>query len=708
MRLGWATVVCASAGAGLLFMGTARSAAAAESRAREVPADSTALEVSPGSLDASGPGQDGPAPGEDSTYAPESSVFEQLQAGGEFDPELARRVLDESGSLLDGVYLPDAADPALLEELSLRYALLAELDRRIAQEDALKISSVARGEREPDSAGTSLGELAAAGRELSSSDLARLAQQSPGPGGYRYWRDEIGGMMARIDSYLVEVGWDNKKRSGKYDPLMNELHKSVFPIEDRKDFISRYIDGGNQARGLFEDECGDKEYKRREWDFSGEITFNSGEGSFNKEEQQAFSLEQRLKMPSGKEFSFYQRYDLDHSYVDSSTLSIGGEQKLPDLLWNGKLRLKEEFRLYTDRNASFNNRQDGLFQLDFDPNWAGGRWKADIAYKYNIKEYETFSPRSYRQNRAKLKLEHQFSKDLSASVHASNDDYTYSFGSNRGNTKRELGGEAQWQVNDQLSLSTSVEHEEKEYEVRKSRGYEQDRWEAGLRWQPDQQSSIDLNTSLTDYDSPFSPDRNYEDQSLRLRAQRSFSPRWQGDLSLSRRSKVFDVDPFNDVDSDSFGAGLSYRPDKDWSFYVNLAADSFDYANPDRAYDNERLSLGASYRHDDFSAGADWSINSSSYSSDPNRNYDNTSLGLNAGYQWGRHDLSAYYNRGQLDQADPASTSEYTDSAFGGRWQFKLSREFDLSLSYDRSNREYTAADSLKDTRFEARLEFEL
>ncbi len=704
MRQGWATLVCAAAGVGLLCAGAAWPAAAADSRAREIQPDSAALEVAPGSLD----GEASPAPGEGDEYAPESSVFEQLQNGSDFDPALARRVLGESDELLAGLYLPAPPSADYAEDLLEHREALLALDTRLVQQLDLGISGSARADRELDSAATSLEQLNAVAGAEGAGATADAGVKPAAGGGYRYWRDEIGGMLARIDSYLIEIGIDTKKRSGKYDPLMNDLHKAAFPIDDRKDFISRYIDNGNQARALFEDGCSDEEKKRREWDFTGSIGFNSGEGSFNKEEQQAFSLEQRLKMPSGKEFGFYQNYDIDHSYVDSSTLSIGADQKLPNILWDGKLRLKEEFRLYKDQQSSLNNRQDGLFTLDFDPQWAGGRWKADLSYKYNIKEYETFSPRSYRQNRAKLKLEHQFNKDLKASVYASNDDYKYSFGSNRGNTKRELGGKAEWKINDELELSAGVEREEKDYEVRKSRSYEQTSWDAGLQWRPDQQTSVNIDGALSDYSSAFSPDRNYQDTSLRMRAQRTFSPRWRGDLSFATKAKAFDVDPANDLDSQSYGAGLSYTPDRDWSFNLNWSGDTYDYVNPDRAYDAQRISLGASYRHKDFSAGADYSISSNSYGADPNRDYDNSSLGLNAGYQWGRHDLSAYYNRGQLDQADPASTSEYTDSAYGASWQFKLSQEFDLSLSYDHSNREYTAADSLKDNRFEARLEFDL
>jgi hypothetical protein len=244
--------------------------------------------------------------------------------------------------------------------------------------------------------------------------------------------------------------------------------------------------------------------------------------------------------------------------------------------------------------------------------------------------------------------------------------------------------------------------------VRKSRAYELDRQEAGLRWQPDRDTTVTASVRGTDYDAPFNPDRNYEDKDFSLRGQRRFSPRWPGDLAYGNRSKRFDVEPSSDLDQATFGGGLSYNPDQDWSFFLRLDHGGYDYADPSRAYDNDNLSLGGSYSRDRFNAGLNFSRSDNSFSSDPLRDYQNTRLGLDAGYNWERHSLSAYWSRSELSQSDPASTNGYTEDCLGGRWQFKLDEDVDLELSYDRSLRDYQAGDNLEDNRVSARLEFEL
>ncbi|MDQ3024675.1 MAG: hypothetical protein M3R04_09900, partial [bacterium] len=115
------------------------------------------------------------------------------------------------------------------------------------------------------------------------------------------------------------------------------------------------------------------------------------------------SLNEELDDIDGNSFTFYQRYDMERNFVDANVLAIGAKQFFKNWKANGDLRLHEEFKRYDDQHFDSNDRQEGLFDIRWDPEWDCERWRAELSYRYQIKEYEIFSPLSYKLHRGRAR-----------------------------------------------------------------------------------------------------------------------------------------------------------------------------------------------------------------------------------------------------------------------------------------------------------------
>ena len=454
--------------------------------------------------------------------------------------------------------------------------------------------------------------------------------------------------------------------------------------------------------------CGPSTPGARSWLVAGEVAVGTGSATYTDREYQEFELSETLSTPSGKEYEFYQRYDVDHSYVNSGTLTIGGEQRLPDFLRRGLLELNEEFRLYRDRDDRRNDRQEGLFELNWEPSWQDGRLSAEVNYRYRIREYEDFSTRSNIHHRIRATLERQFGSGLTGSAFTNFDDYSYSLGSTRGTNRVGLGGELEWELNDSLTVSAGAQREQKHYDVRKESSYDKRTLTADLEWQPDEESTLKVEGRSIDYARDFNPLENYTDERLEASYQRYLSRRVDASFSITERRKRFDTAADEDLDEHRWAVLVNAYPSERFNAYAGLERRDYAYANPLRAYERKEILAGLGYSYADLSLYLDWRSYDNSFDSTPDRDYTLNLLDLSGELKFDPHRLRVYYGIGALNQEHPGSLNDYDETHAGAEWEFALDPQTDLTISYDFSERAYELQHDIDESRFEARLSFEL
>lgn len=523
-------------------------------------------------------------------------------------------------------------------------------------------------------------------------------------GSVNSWREPD---RARIDGETIILDPTPDPNQDTLSELYERLFlRDYYGISANPEGYSAYDHlGGPAAPYGYRESASD--FEPRRWKISGELGFAGGSSTYGNNDGQTFALREKLDK-GGRTYEFYQEHNIDRSYVNSAETVLGAKQRFERWLWEGDLRLTEEFTEYKDKNDGLNNRQEGRFDLDFRPKFNGGQTEAVIEYGYRIKEYETFSPRSYKHNSGKLRLTQHFSDALTGSAQLRYDSYDYSLGSSLGNRKTELSTEWEYKASDDLRLSASVESEQKSYSARKTRDYEQLTTRLSAVWQPDADSLANVSLSRVDRVGTFAPSQSYNEDSATASYQRQLTDELSLNLSATEREKSFDLDSDRDLSQHSQSLSLSYNPDEAWRFGLNLGRDDHAYALPVRAYVTTRSGLSAGYYCDGVSYSVDYSHSENDYDSDALRDFSNDSWTFAAGWRWDRSSLDLSYSYGLLDQADPASFNDYTDNSFSGAWKYEINPDTDFHLSYTSSDRSYDAQPSVTDKRLEAKLEFDL
>lgn len=509
---------------------------------------------------------------------------------------------------------------------------------------------------------------------------------------YGSWNDDLYRVIAMLDNDVIVLD----REASFYGGLSSDVYEDAFGSGVSESPMESTFWGGETR----------KPEPKEEWEYEAEFGFQSGQSTYAENEAWNAEFVERLIAAGGNEFEFYQQYNKDISYVESESWTVGAEQKIKDILWEGDLRLKEEFGQYRDKDDSANDLQEGEFKMRFDPEWSDGRWQADVEYRYNVKVYETFSTRSYKLNSGKLKLEHEFSEDLEGNVRGAFDDYNYSIGSDRGNSKTQYGSGMDWDITNDLSIGVDLEQESKNYDVRKDRNHEERKYGVDLDWKPDDHSQLSLKHGFTDHDRFYDPGENYEDNATDARYRRSLSDEFDFDLNWSYRDKQFDIDPLSDTLQRGYGFGMNYNPDEDWNLAYSFDNRDYGYSDPVREYEarGHRGSIG--YRHHNISLNLDISRSENDYAMDALRNYTRDDYDLDFDYRFDRHSVRVYYGVGYLDQADPASTNDYSETRVGAGWDYELSEEAQLRLSYDFNVREYDSQPEQEDNRLQAIISF--
>ncbi|MCB1216532.1 hypothetical protein KDL44_04030 [bacterium] len=509
---------------------------------------------------------------------------------------------------------------------------------------------------------------------------------------YSGWHDDLYRVIAMIDNDVIILD----REASFYGGLSSDVYDEAIGSGVTESPMESTFWGGETR----------KPEPRAEWEYEGQIGYQAGNSTYADNEAWNYEFVETLTAAGGNEYEFFQQYSRDISYVESESWSFGAEQKIKDILWDGDLRLSEEFGLYRDKDDPLNDLQEGEFKLRFDPEWADGRWEADAEYKYQLKVYETFSARSYKLNSGKLKLEHEFSKDLEGEVEGSFDDYNYSIGSDRGNSKTEYGSALDWDVTNDLSIGAEVGLELKNYDVRKDRNHEESSYDIDVDWKADDHSQLSLKYGYTDHNRFYDPGENYEENKSDVRYRRNLSQEFDFDLNWSFRDKQYDLDPLSDTEQTGYGLGMNYNPDEEWNFAYGYDFKDYGYSDPVREYEAIGHRGSAAWRHHNVSLTLDISRSENDYAMDALRNYTRDDYNLDFDYRFDRHSLRVYYGVGYLDQADPASTNDYTETRLGAGWDYELSEDTDLRLSYDFNVRDYDSQPEQEDNRLQALISF--
>ena len=443
-------------------------------------------------------------------------------------------------------------------------------------------------------------------------------------------------------------------------------------------------------------------------EIDGSIAVGTGSATYADHEYQEFELNELLTTRSGKEYGFSQRYDVDHSYVNRGRLQLGASQYFPALLWNGDLELEEEFTHYQDRNTPSNNYRQGEFELRFTPEWDCGATELEAKYKYRVRDYEEFSPRSYKRHESLLKLQREFNAHLTGEAYARLTDYNYSYGSSSDNTRTATGGALEWEPDNTWEARVAVDNVEKTYSASSYRDYTQLSVEGRVEFTPDSGNRIRAEGEWRDYQRDNAPLSSYGLTTVSLDWQRALTDRLAVELSLQERQKEYDTNSASDYDTHSWEAGFDCYPVANLNLYGAYGRDEYDYVNPVRAFDRTSSELGARYGRGDWELRADWRRTENAYAQQTGRDYTRDYCDIEGNWRFDRQRVRVYYGIGRLAQADPASYNEYDETRYGAQWDYELDCQTELSLSYDFHERVYDYWGGLEDTRFEARLNFEL
>ncbi len=443
-------------------------------------------------------------------------------------------------------------------------------------------------------------------------------------------------------------------------------------------------------------------------DIDGSVAIGTGSATYADREYQEFELNELLTTRSGKEYGFSQQYAVDHSYTNRGRLTLGASQYFPALLWNGDLELEEEFAQYQDRNTSAYDYRQGAFALRFTPEWDGGATKAEAKYQYRVRDYDEFSARSYKRHEGLLKLAREFNPQFAGEAYAKLTDYNYSYGSTSDNSRMASGGELRWEPDQTWSARAAVDHEDKTYGNASYRDYTQLSVEAQVACTPDAGNRILLEGEWRDYARDNSPAYSYGQTSIGLGWQRALTERLEVELNLDERRKEYDSSSASDYDTHSWEGSFDFYPLSDLNFYGSYGRDDYDYVNLARAFERSKSQLGARYAIGRWDFCADWRRTQNEYRQEALRDYTRDEYDVEANWRFDCQRVRVYYGIGRLAQADPGSYNEYDEMRYGAQWDYQLDSQTELSLRYDFNERAYEQRDDLEDSRFEARLNFEL
>ncbi len=441
---------------------------------------------------------------------------------------------------------------------------------------------------------------------------------------------------------------------------------------------------------------------------TGDVSILTGTGTYTDYDRQYVSLRQRYKDRAERYFTFWERYDNDHSFTNTRRWEFGMSQEFPDV-FNGELNLRERLKDLKDLNVAANSRREVALNLDYEYLFNGDQSLVDFGWDYKSKNYDAVSTRSYLHHRVLLYAMHPLSENVTADAFWRMRDYHYAQGDALGYNMTKLGLGLEFVPNDDWLWGTDYVSTEKSYDVQKTRAYFEDDFELWATYQPDVRNFGEGELRLRKRDYRRAAATDYDEIRFKLRHWHEFNDALDGDFKFEWRDKDYSVASPSDYDYWRWQMSFNYSPSYNARWYYSFDYYDYDYSGITRSYDRMYHRAGLNYNWDNgTSLTTELAFTDQDYSANTGRDYTILDFLADVYYPFeGNQYMRFYFDWSSLDQSFANSVNDYTAYSWGIEYNWRMSPHYRLTLGYDYDLRDYKNQPRIKDQTFEARVRFD-
>lgn len=525
-------------------------------------------------------------------------------------------------------------------------------------------------------------------------------------------KGELEAYAERLNGYLADV-LQYQEEHPDLAPAEQDLAATVV---DRADSLSVLVDSFLMRAAAIEvtqaslqGEAGEEaEAVEPELDSTGDISLLTGSGTYTDYDRIYVGLRQVYKDREERYFTFWEKYDNDHSFVDLEKWDVGMSQE--DMkFFDGNLNLRQRYQDYRDVNNANNSRHQLDLHLDYEYLFNDDLSVADFSYDYRTKNFDTPIARSYLYHNVMLYAMHPLSERVTADAFWKMADYHYAQGDLRGYNRTELGAGLEFEPNDIWLWGVDYANTEKSYDVLKANAYFEDEGVLWARYMPDNTSLGEAELRYRDRDRRRGTVDDYDEWRMKLSYWREFTREFEGDFRFEWRDRDFTgVNPA-DYDYWRWAMSFSYMPQWQTRWYYSFDYYDYGFTGAIRSYDRAYHRLGLNYTWENGAAATgEFSYTDQNYSLNPGRNCTIWGFLADVRYPFANGDSArAYLDWCTLDQSMANSPNEYKAMSWGAEYNWRLSPHYRLTFGYDYDLRDYERLPRIKDQTFEARLRFE-
>ncbi len=529
--------------------------------------------------------------------------------------------------------------------------------------------------------GSLLGEKQA--MEKMASELARIQERFRE---YLATHPELSPEQAEKVSYIQE----------KIDSLSVSLSSYIIEVSE----IERKQ---RQVKGVRE-----KVVSKGKLSIRGELSVLTGDGNLTDHDRQYILLSERYDTAGGDVFTFYQKYENDHSFINYERSYFGARQDFPSFL-GGRFSLRESLEDHRDLGERANSRRQFNFSLDFSRSFSDNRTLTSFSYDYRSKNYRAISPRSYLSNRLELRVSHRLKENLTSDAYWKMIDFHYAQGGTLGYNATYLGMGLEYLPSQRMIWAFDYGSLEKSYDVLKDRAYFEDNFKLKGTYIDPEGDVLQGELRFTDHNRRRKPALSYNENRIKLRYFHKFNKLIEGDFSFQWRDKSFSSASANSYTYTRGRAYLNFYPSYRTSWFYNLDFYDYDYCSITRSYRRLFNSLGASYSFNNGAVvTAMLSLTKQDYSAMTGRDYTIKEVLADIYYPISfRESLRIYTNLSRLNQREHLSVNDYNSASLTLEYLRRLSSRHRLRLIYTYNRRNYRRQQDIRDSAIEARLSFQ-
>ncbi len=445
-----------------------------------------------------------------------------------------------------------------------------------------------------------------------------------------------------------------------------------------------------------------------ELDVRGELSVLTGDGTLTDRDRYYLYVTERYKNSDEEIYTFYQKYENDHSFIDRRRMAIGFSQEIPSFL-GGELNMRQDYENYDDLTTTANSRRELALGLDFARPFAGGRTQTFFSYQYYSKNYSGVSPRSYLNNRASFELTHELSPRVIGNAYWRMIDSHYALANTNGYNATYLGAGFQFLPREDLIWNLSYQSLENSYDVRKASAYFEEYFLLEGRYQPNNVSYLEGDLRLLEHNRRRTPASSYDENRFRLSYGTALGDNADGDFRFEWRDKNFDVASGSDYDHLRWQAYFNFYPKTNLRWYYNFDLYDYDYSSILRSYKRMYNRLGLNYRFDNgVLMTTEFALTDQNYSANTSRNYTIRDFLADLYFPLANgNSLRFFLTLSRLNQSAIASVNDYSATDLGLEYDWRVSENYRLRFIYTYDRRNYKRQADIKDSAFEARLNFQ-